>query len=839
MKFSIITPTTGNHKLEKLLISINNQTTLDDLHIEHLIVVDGPQFKDKVDVILNKVKPINDRFVFYLPFNTGGSGYLGHKIYASISQLVNGDWVLLSDEDNYYDNDHIKSYYDVIKNRSKTEWLFCLRKIINDDGYVCNDDCESLGNLSNVFYDNTKKNYLIDTNCYCVSKQIMLDHSTVWNKIGTNDYLNPDRVFSTILMTNYHDYQCTLKYTLNYYTGNRDTSVKSDTFLAGNMIVNKRYGRIPWQDKQLYIIHFNQQQTEKVLKRVYCGNERPFVSVAFNQWSLNLYDELSKHVLLLDGYSKFIPSGSKVLVLLCHQEELPIDLLKRKDLHKIVYTLESPNIRHQLQWYIDYLMVYFGNVMTYWKPLVGMDKHIMYFPFIHRFDFTNPNDMKYITENKNNNKSICIVLENRNLTGEYKINGFTLQAQDTLRSSYAKELGKRIDCYGSTWESLGDVINYKPTKNRMLDDELIIDILKNYTFCLIIENCNAENYVSEKIYDALSAGCIPLYYGNNSDFINIPKDCYIDLKYIKQEELPNIIDNMDMNLINAFRRNIYKKRMSILEKVNINKFSDFVDSYLNDNIHKTYFISFGGGSNNYHDAVNRIARQAKEFNMFTKIFAYTETDLKNELTFWEKHKRFITENKRGFGYWIWKSFLIMKTLEQLNDGDILLYCDCGCELNINGKKNLYKMIEKTDELLIIGTNAGSSDNNYTKMDLINFMEFNDIEILNKQQMQGGCLMMKKCEKITKLIKLWYDICISNNYHLVDDSPSINKNYDTFIEHRHDQSVLSLLTKKYNLTNYEIDPTYFGTKYNKYLTDGINYPIWTCRNISGISIKDQQ
>ena len=36
------------------------------------------------------------------------------------------------------------------------------------------------------------------------------------------------------------------------------------------------------------------------------------------------------------------------------------------------------------------------------------------------------------------------------------------------------------------------------------------------------------------------------------------------------------------------------------------------------------------------------------------------------------------------------------------------------------------------------------------------------------------------------------------YHNIDDTPSIIPNYPNFKEHRHDQSIFSLLTKKYNL-----------------------------------------
>ena len=72
----------------------------------------------------------------------------------------------------------------------------------------------------------------------------------------------------------------------------------------------------------------------------------------------------------------------------------------------------------------------------------------------------------------------------------------------------------------------------------------------------------------------------------------------------------------------------------------------------------------------------------------------------------------------------------------------------------------------------------------------------DDKHLNTLQHQAGLLLIFVCDKIRSLINEWYNI--GCDYHNIDDSQSINKNLDCFIEHRHDQSIFSLLTKKYNL-----------------------------------------
>lgn len=257
---------------------------------------------------------------------------------------------------------------------------------------------------------------------------------------------------------------------------------------------------------------------------------------------------------------------------------------------------------------------------------------------------------------------------------------------------------------------------------------------------------------------------------------------------------------------------------------------------MNTNI---YFLTFGGPTTNYHDAVKRICKQAESFRLFNKIFEYTDIDLKQDTVFWNKHGNFIEKNPRGYGYWLWKPYLIMKTLGQLDDNDILIYCDCGIELNINGKKRLIDLINKTNEKLIIGSRASSTDYTFTKMDLIKYFGLDDVVKLKMDHMQPGCLILKKCDKIIKLVEEWYEIG-SNNYHFIDDSPSIMPNFDGFHEHRHDQSIFNLLVKKYNLINYEIGHTCWGDGVeakDNYIKMATIYPFWICRNISGKSIID--
>ena len=212
-------------------------------------------------------------------------------------------------------------------------------------------------------------------------------------------------------------------------------------------------------------------------------------------------------------------------------------------------------------------------------------------------------------------------------------------------------------------------------------------------------------------------------------------------------------------------------------------------------------ITFGAGGQNYYDAIERLKNQASNLNVFDNIIAYTDKDLINDIEFWSQHSNFILNNSRGFGYWLWKSYIIKKTMEKLNNDDILLYLDCGCEINIIKKNTIIEYFELVKKEYIIGTKV-CIERDWTKMDLILQLDMLDDKYLNTQMHQAGALLFKVCNQTKELVNKWYEL--SSVYHNIDDSHSISKNLDCFIEHRHDQSIFSLLTKKYNLySNYSL------------------------------------
>lgn len=92
-----------------------------------------------------------------------------------------------------------------------------------------------------------------------------------------------------------------------------------------------------------------------------------------------------------------------------------------------------------------------------------------------------------------------------------------------------------IDLYGIGWNnsrSLSPNVKY----HGQVNDK--IKIFNQYKFALIIENSLDERgAVSEKIFDAFSAGCVPIYFGAPDISLYIPEKTFINYRHFKNNYL--------------------------------------------------------------------------------------------------------------------------------------------------------------------------------------------------------------------------------------------------------------------------------------------------------------
>ena len=233
-----------------------------------------------------------------------------------------------------------------------------------------------------------------------------------------------------------------------------------------------------------------------------------------------------------------------------------------------------------------------------------------------------------------------------------------------------------------------------------------------------------------------------------------------------------------------------------------------------------HFITFG--ATKYKNTLDRIRSEAEKINVFDKITIYREHELFSFPEF-EQHRDFIYSNPRGFGYWIWKPFLILKYMETMNENDILLYTDAGCTIQEKGRKRMLEYFEivKNDASGVIGFELTHVEKEWCKMDLVEYLDAE--QDIHTNQLLSGIIFLRNCEKNRNLVREWYEIGI--NYNLSDDSPSKIPNDPSFIEHRHDQSIFSLLRKRNDCVVIPDETWWPNSCWNE------EYPIWATRKVS--------
>ena len=101
-------------------------------------------------------------------------------------------------------------------------------------------------------------------------------------------------------------------------------------------------------------------------------------------------------------------------------------------------------------------------------------------------------------------------------------------ATNTGRDDLVKEIAGVLEPFGVPLHSFGACLNNMPLSSRA---DSKIDTLRLYKFCVAIENSEDKHYVTEKLYDALVAGCVPIYFGAPNVLEYVPHaDAIIDVR---------------------------------------------------------------------------------------------------------------------------------------------------------------------------------------------------------------------------------------------------------------------------------------------------------------------
>ena len=221
----------------------------------------------------------------------------------------------------------------------------------------------------------------------------------------------------------------------------------------------------------------------------------------------------------------------------------------------------------------------------------GMKKHLskntvykqMFFPEF--FDPANSKPLpfaqkKYLTM-ISGNKRISNWKKNLLLKLFY---GFGVREIYSLRQeivNFFAETGK-FDLYGTLWDRGGTTLleteNIKKVYRGKVFEKL--PVLSQYKFTFCLENSVFPGYVTEKIFDAMFAGSVPIYLGAPDIENFIPEGAFIDMRKFKNfQELDAYLQRLDEAAYETYLNSI----RAFLSSANYYKFShqNFAEVILN------------------------------------------------------------------------------------------------------------------------------------------------------------------------------------------------------------------------------------------------------------------
>lgn len=210
----------------------------------------------------------------------------------------------------------------------------------------------------------------------------------------------------------------------------------------------------------------------------------------------------------------------------------------------------------------------------------------------------------------------------------------------------------------------------------------------------------------------------------------------------------------------------------------------------------------------YHDQTHtadlqRLLDSVQRFGKEFEIIVFPKSEIDPE--FAEKNKD-ILSLPRGGGYWLWKPYILNTIMNVLEEGDILFYLDAKYCFTEEFVPWVNQLLSGQD--LVVFQNKPNEIVYYMK-------EWCKMDVLEKYNMKqkafeenaidawAGCLLLRKTEFTHKFLKEWLEMC---TYENITDSPSVSIN-PFFRDHRHDQSLLSVLLHK-----YKIPLPYFEKRY---------------------------
>ena len=223
-------------------------------------------------------------------------------------------------------------------------------------------------------------------------------------------------------------------------------------------------------------------------------------------------------------------------------------------------------------------------------------------------------------------------------------------------------------------------------------------------------------------------------------------------------------------------------------------------------------ISFGSNDEYIHLA-EKTVQSIKNLYSKSETKVFQPKDLPDLIVNYAK------SYSKGYGYWVWKPYIIREALSTINENDVLLYVDGRSGLRKTGKpiRWLDNFILE-NQFDIASWQMIHKEMSWTNGDIISAFNLDlNSELIKTGQFAATFHAWRKNIRSLNFLNEWLSF-LQENSEICRDENLKKFNHKKFIENRHDQSVFSLMIKTKISKN---DSTAFKIlQYKKVLNDNL-------------------
>ena len=238
------------------------------------------------------------------------------------------------------------------------------------------------------------------------------------------------------------------------------------------------------------------------------------------------------------------------------------------------------------------------------------------------------------------------------------------------------------------------------------------------------------------------------------------------------------------------------------------------------------------------EAATRLLNQASKLYKFDKVIMLTQKNIQDYCPeVYRKYQNQVNESTKGYGFYAWKAELVHQIMSgKFGNCDGVVWIDAGCECFSNpATRYIFKrMISNAKKQGGWFYKLRTPEFMYTKADLLQQYK-KAAKVFPQYQIQANFFILFG-NRGKKLAEFWKNLALQDIKN-IDFSLSKIGEIGNFVEHRNDQSLLSISVKElgFSISNFVpiSNPSSKLFKVRSYFN-----PVWVVRNRTGKSIIEK-